>query len=605
MGDISSDYHRKIVDGIIEEAKEYDTKVVTFSNFGAYGVNEFRGLGERSIVKLPNLDLFDGIIIDPVSFDVEGMYEDLCARIEERVSCPVIVLREKDTRFYSVLNDNESAMYEMTSHIIKKHCPKRICYMSGPKDSEESNERLAGFRKAMKDYGFQIDEKDIFYGDFWVFFGEKAVSVFCEHSIPDAIICANDHMAFAVMEALEKREIRVPMDVIVTGFDDVDDAAVSVPSLTSVRLDCQEFGALAVRYLFDVITGKTKEKIRYGKTKPFYRNSCGCSDGIDHESIAALYEIKRSTEHVLQHFTYMITDFENMYSFRQLIYCAVSYGHFDYERLFFCFRDSNEKTEEVMQLTKKVELRCVVQGTDYEFMNELFDRENLLPERFLHTSNPLFTFVFYAKGNFLGYVVIEMKSAKSLRYVIHPWIVSLSSAYNRLLLSEENEILTEMRSYYNMDALTGLPNRREFESVLKETEAERRKEDKPFFLMSIDMDGLKYINDNFGHAKGDVAIRRVAEILDEVMKDRGFVARVGGDEFLVILNASEEIQAKTCVARIRHQIDEWNEREYDGFPVSVSIGYEIVLPDSDISLCMNQADMKMYEEKASKKQSRR
>lgn len=108
-----------------------------------------------------------------------------------------------------------------------------------------------------------------------------------------------------------------------------------------------------------------------------------------------------------------------------------------------------------------------------------------------------------------------------LRYQFQTWTSGVAMALAKLQMYKENQALNEMRLQYGRDELTGIPNRREMERALQKQYDRLRQKGESFFVVSVDMDGLKYINDHFGHLEGDEALRALARILAAEQGRRG------------------------------------------------------------------------------------
>jgi diguanylate cyclase (GGDEF)-like protein len=145
------------------------------------------------------------------------------------------------------------------------------------------------------------------------------------------------------------------------------------------------------------------------------------------------------------------------------------------------------------------------------------------------------------------------------------------------------------------DALTGLHNRRSFEAILEREVEKTRRTGQRFALLMLDIDHFKAINDRYGHAAGDEALRTVAKILAATSRKIDCCARLGGDEFAVLLPETSEGDAPFVVRRIQRAIDDHNQNA--DIPLSVSIGARIVDPVNPEAI-LAQADRAMYDAKA-------
>jgi diguanylate cyclase (GGDEF)-like protein/PAS domain S-box-containing protein len=157
------------------------------------------------------------------------------------------------------------------------------------------------------------------------------------------------------------------------------------------------------------------------------------------------------------------------------------------------------------------------------------------------------------------------------------------------------------------DELTGLYNRRGFFTLAKQhfRLARTRRTEKGSLLLYADMDGLKQINDRFGHDEGSLAIVKVADILRSIFRDTDVIARIGGDEFVVLtLNASSST-SDALYARLQDRVREHNAQRQHPFELSVSCGVSAVNGDGPGSIeeLLKQADDAMYVDKRRKQRA--
>jgi DNA-binding LacI/PurR family transcriptional regulator len=158
--------------------------------------------------------------------------------IKNRSHCPVVSVRREIEEYYNVLVDDNTVLNEVISHFIHIHGFTRINFLAGPKGLPDSERRLEAYRKILKENNLPVEENRIYYGDFWKQSGYAAVEHWFSGTgeMPQAIVCANDYMAFTVCKALAERGIEVPDQVAVTGCDDINDASEFRPSLTTVKV---------------------------------------------------------------------------------------------------------------------------------------------------------------------------------------------------------------------------------------------------------------------------------------------------------------------------------------------------------------------------------
>jgi diguanylate cyclase (GGDEF)-like protein len=147
--------------------------------------------------------------------------------------------------------------------------------------------------------------------------------------------------------------------------------------------------------------------------------------------------------------------------------------------------------------------------------------------------------------------------------------------------------------------MTGIFNRSYFEEIFEEF---NEKVNKPVAIILCDLDELKYVNDNFGHKEGDILIKSTAELLNEFSSDNVTVARIGGDEFAIVVSDIMEEEAKELIQSIYETIENYNE---DGLKrkIKLSIGYAYTYDSiGNMTKLFSQADSNMYEVKSKRKQ---
>ena len=169
----------------------------------------------------------------------------------------------------------------------------------------------------------------------------------------------------------------------------------------------------------------------------------------------------------------------------------------------------------------------------------------------------------------------------------------LGSAHD---VTELKEAQDAARRLSLTDELTGLVNRRGFMTLAEQHLRLMRRTSGLVLLLYADLDELKKINDRFGHEQGNAAIRAVAEVMQKTFRRTDIIARVGGDEFVVLIIEPRRGDERVLPRRLTRNLREYNLQQKHGFEVSVSVGTSLAQAQPGVSLeqLINEADAAMY-----------
>jgi diguanylate cyclase (GGDEF)-like protein len=150
-----------------------------------------------------------------------------------------------------------------------------------------------------------------------------------------------------------------------------------------------------------------------------------------------------------------------------------------------------------------------------------------------------------------------------------------------------------------LDELTGLHNRRGFVTLATQDLGVARREKRPLLVAFGDLDDLKGINDTLGHAEGDAALRDVAGILRRTFRDSDLIARIGGDEYAVLVRSAESNGVEALRRRLNHQLTDFNGSTTRRYRISISIGFARRQAETVTSVesLLSLADRALYLEK--------
>lgn len=624
-------YQGKILEGIYSKAAEFNYDVLVFTTFvKANHLNEGYLRSEANIYNLINFDLLDGVILLTLSFKYHSdnlIYNRIKKLLDEKCHCPVVTVDETMDDYEFVKTDDEKAFEEITSHVVGTHGCRNVYLLAGDGKSESSRNRVKGFRSSLEKHGMVPDESKIFYGPFWYSLGEEiAVKIADgELEMPDAVVAASDYIALGFIHEATKSGIRVPEDVIVTGFDGVIESRSNEITLTSIIPPLGETGAEAVVKIAEKLENRKITHIPQSAGKLVCGMSCGCrvSNAGRRERDDYGYYAPYSTPEIdMRKFleSYMNEALTATASLDEcliqimkhayLVDRSVEYGLCTCENWEADSDDDSALYGMDAGYTEQMKIsmyRCVPEIFD-EWKNghvrpdpyngKWFSSVDMFPK--IYEPKRKIPAVFYFtpvhfNGRRIGYSVIRFRIGDA----VVNFIYQLWSRYvnNALEMMRVRKLLF---SKSVRDAMTGLYNRNSLEGHIQSVLEKSRKNGTEVYVEFVDMNSLKYINDEFGHDAGDEAITAVAGVISSVCIDGSVCIRLGGDEFIIIghaENGQASIDSKT--RGIEERLRYLNAESKTPYPVTVSFGSCSRKAEStdDISQMIKEADERMYEYK--------
>ena len=204
--------------------------------------------------------------------------DDLKTFVEYYGAIPIVTQSVKIDGASMFIPNNEEGMRAAVRHLIQDHGYKRIAFIRGIRGQIDAEQRFQAYQDELRANNLHFDEDLVVDGDFTTESGKAAVRILLDERKlrVQAIVAANDSMAFGALEALQQRGVRVPDDVAVTGFDDQREAQVTGVPLTTVRQSFYTAGKRALEALLRLINGDTVPHVTMTPTQLLTRWSCGC-----------------------------------------------------------------------------------------------------------------------------------------------------------------------------------------------------------------------------------------------------------------------------------------------------------------------------------------
>lgn len=281
--------------GVADRAAERNVNLICFSGGIPHWQQQYEAQ-KNILFKVAGQPSVDGLLIWANilshTLDRTGM-EAFC---QEYSPLPIISMGMVLPSIPSIRIDMREGMHKLLTHLIENHGRRKIAFIRGPEVSQDAEERYQAYIETLKQYGLSFDPSLVIFGDFRRYSGKAAVKQLIDTDRIgfDALVSANDNMAIGAMQALQAYGIRIPEDVIVVGFDDIEETRAITPSLTTVRTPWHLLGSKSVDLVLSKLVDEVLPEQILLETEMICRQSCGCreividdhqADAIDHRPL--------------------------------------------------------------------------------------------------------------------------------------------------------------------------------------------------------------------------------------------------------------------------------------------------------------------------------
>ncbi|MCR5507467.1 MAG: GGDEF domain-containing protein [Lachnospiraceae bacterium] len=595
----NSEYLTALVNGIGRRLENEDICLHIFNAYDDIIEKNFYIL-DREIFSLPSPDNYAGMIAVFNSVDATRAISEYVNRFKQSGK-PVLTIDQHvdDIPFFGI--DNYQSMYDIVEHMVTYHKCRTLNYVGGPATNEENQLRYKAYIDCLTAHDIPIDYNRIRHYRFLIEDGIQAYRDFRALGLhlPDAVICANDHMAYGYCSEAARDGYECPEDFRLTGFDNVSIGQDFIPSITSINRSWTKLGYDAADGLINMIKSGRLVYEHFTNGRVVTNESCGCgmsTRNLRMDYLKILTSARKRQDDAARFDTArkILLSTPGLREFRQSIFRTVkTLGIPSYALCLnedFFNTDSFDATEPFSRIMKA----CMEDSTE-----DIDTTVSLLPSAFSSYEKKMYIFAaVHFDSQTFGYCVMPFDSGfiatGGHRSLMDNISLSLVNIKQRVALDTMNE---QLRDLYVRDALTGLYNRfgyTEFLPTLYEGGNSR------IFVMCMDLDNLKRINDTYGHSYGDKAIRALADAILANFDEADIKVRMGGDEFTVIGNYLSDAMLDKQQENIRDYLMEFIRANDFPMPIEASIAYASgndITDDQKLEELTHEADKRMYEVK--------
>ena len=637
---LTSEYSEELLAGVSKCCEENDVDLLNLV------CGELRHHGKDasyqyvSVTSLVRKNLVDGVIFTSGT-QMHNVSLDFFIDYVNKFDIPATVnVSSLLPGIHSVVADGTKSFADLVEYLINHQKSNKILFMGVNSTSAEVVERTKAFYEVVEkcnilkenvvqlnarfDYPSAMELLNQYYKE------NKSFDF-------DTIIALNDDMAFACIDFCQNIGLSVPNDVVVSGFDDLPRSSFSHLPLTTINQNLRLQGYTAAQMVIDLIDGKdvpyenhipANVVLRESTNRIFYSRTLVNNEFFNIELDLLLQKNKKYSvyewfvkRNQLYDATKFYTDIEQNMSLAQLKKILNrALPRFDIKKIVIVMYETTVEKSipfDYFDLPSKATV-LTAYDKDSDYVLDIYDesysfnpQESLVPTELEQYINKDMVCISLFKGTTqYGYMIFNKGTADMTVYDILAKSVSslLASVFSYTVAQNEQQkwrerwIKTDLMA--STDELTGIKNRRYFFDIGTTTMTFAETVRQEGLVIFCDMDGLKKINDTYGHDVGDNAIKSEAQILVKNFRTNDVVARIAGDEFAIICHGITLVDFNRIKKNIEKDCEKWTLENNAPFKLSISMGAQ-VYPSPDVGYNLEKllslADKTLYEVKKAKK----
>lgn len=611
--------HRNIIHATHKKLRMMGGYILyVFTNYGVYSNGKKYGHGESSIYSLLDTADIDGCIVE-ANIGSDELAQSIVDRMRGR-NIPTVTINIHVAGTPMLELEAGGACRELIEHLITDHKCTRINLVLNEGNSIVSNLILKAYRDTLDDHNIPYDEKRITAS---VVSTQSGIAI-CNNfrrqralTDTDAIICVHDVCAISLISELENEGLNVPEDIIVCSSNYSNNSLIFQPDITGVDRMDSVAAARACELVNELINGRDIPELSHYNGRLIKGRSCGClnPDELASDNIKAFRSVTLNKINAGSQISSMMRFNDSLEKVSSIEQLAANVK----EMLFgigcrdflFCINEDDIEyiaSDKPDLKTGESEPFCdtmvslsghVDRFGDIESVK--FETKDIIPIDPL-AGDMVMVMPVHHRARDYGYMAFinEFIPVDVYNYrICHESIGNnIDTLHNQMILRSNIETLDRL---HMTDQMTDMYNRYALMRF-----SEEYTDSKAYSLAILDMDGLKSINDVYGHLAGNNAICIIADSIKMAISDTDLVIRYGGDEFLVLSHNTDTDYWPLIRETVNQNANRQAVRQRLSYAIGVSLGYIISQSTNPIELtkAIDEADTAMYNDKQNRKRKR-
>ena len=599
---VHTGFKSDFVEMLNQEIIRDNFKLIVFNSLLSVYDGSIYDTGASSVYNIVNFDILDCLIIFDRGLINKQNGIEMIAKAKEK-NVPVILINSENEGCFCVSDDYKTSYRNLIRHVIRDHDVRDVFFMGGYRWDPDTLDRLACFKKALGDENINFSDWMVGYGEFRDSGARDEIDRVIKErrKPPEAVFCANDIMAMAVCTRLKELGYKVPKDVIVTGYDGIEEGKYFIPNITTVRRNIEGEAVACANLLKEIFSGKAEKRIIKIPYKVIYNESCGCPSEEDfsdyRERMAECMKINRDfSAHEADVFAgadkFLMCD-----SLPEMLDALVNYNLGD--KSYMCIKSMLFESLSIMyksnlDIDYSNEYIILSSESDEEFglidddlkmivpnAEEWFRDETVFIVNALYVEDYQYGLYFYKTEDirYMANRVNRMSRALNL---------SFGTVYTRMI---QKGMQMELEQAAYLDPMTQISNLKGLEKWFEEFSEKSENHTNAVAMAIFKLDKYKYIYENFGVLEIEEVVNIIARVLSGNNGRKKFTARISDDEFALVDYTGDLDDAKSAetilteaVSALQSGVENYNSVKFKDYAVELNVGFTLLNKDWDCDL---------------------
>ncbi|MBE5815773.1 MAG: EAL domain-containing protein [Clostridiales bacterium] len=573
-------------------AQENNCKLLIFNSFIDFYNQDALDQGAASVYSLMNFDLIDGVVVLYDSFVNHAVADRIIANARAHHK-PVILINGQMDGCWSIMPDYSDTYTALMEHVITAHGIRDTFFIAGPRGNDESDMRIACYQKALEHQGIPFEESRVDYGDFWDSPTRRIVQrlVADGQRPPRAIFCANDYMAFTVVNELAHQGYSVPGDVVVTGFDGVPASEHFQPQLTTCREDNEYLAQLTIQLVEEAMLPGAVPSLKNNTYTALFSESCGCKKTNYKQYRESATNLFNTIDSMQIHEDYVFAWIDRMLEIVDMNALYATIQNSILGNSCVCMNSDfvasmmEGAAEPAAAFSNELIVIPSVYSPDTNGIASKMSLCDMVPDldKWIRDDTTGIINAVYVGAKVCGYFVMNtddiLGNTHKIKRVTKAVNIAFTVAVN--YFRQQNMNLRIQRAAY-VSAVTGMPN---MKGAVQWFETFSEQEENHRMSLTFSVYGLpkyRYILENYGVDAAEEALRVVAEALKTANPKDCHLAQIAEDAFAVINYYADGNQIGEVINKATSvffsMIESYNSRSEKEYFVEVNCGCTVVNP---------------------------